>query len=316
MTKALFVLSLDTEIAWAEAGQLPNPLYRDRFDNYQTIVTRLIDLLDTYQIPATWAIVGALLLNHMDELDVAEPIYQWSDPQTTASALFYECAYDNPNWYHCHDILQQIQNADVSHEIGTHTFTHVYATDPATTSSIFSNQLSAVEKEFNKYGISLESIVFPRNQINYLDLLSQFNIIAYRGIEMNWYRTLPGLIKRIAHYLDRLLAITPPTYDIESLIARPNLVNVPSSQFLLHYDGIRDYIPTHSRVLQAKRGIDMAIRKKHLYHLWFHPHNLGSSDKMFIALEEILAYVVTLVRDDKIRVATMGQVARQLLGED
>lgn len=313
MGEATFVLSLDTEIAWADAGKLPQAIYKDRFNNYQAIVTRLIDLLDTYQIPSTWAIVGALLLNDMDELDVEEPVYAWSEPQLPSSALFHTLAYDNPGWYHYPQVLDLIQNAKVEHEIGTHTFTHVYADDPATTRSIFVSQLAAVKQDFEKYNLVATSIIFPRNEINYLDVLPPQSITAYRGIELNWYHQIPGQLNRAAHYLDRLLAITPPTYDVTKFVEDSKLINLPSSQFLLHYDGIRKWIPTYSRVLQAKRGINAAIKKKQLYHLWFHPHNLGSSDKMFDALEQILAYVATMRDQNKIKVMTMQQVANSIL---
>jgi len=313
MSDATFVLSLDTEIAWADAGKLPQSLYKDRFNGYQDIITRLIDLLDTYQIPATWAIVGALLLNDMNELDVEEPIYSWSEPQLSSSAIFHTLAYDTPHWYHYPQVLEFIQQANVEHEIGTHTFTHVYAEDPATTQSIFDSQLSAVKQQFADHNIVATSIIFPRNEIKYLEVLSQHGINAYRGVERNWYHQVPGQLNRIAHYLDRLLAITPPTYDIETLVVNSNLINLPSSQFLLHYDGIRNWIPTQSRVLQAKRGINSAIKKKELYHLWFHPHNLGSSEKMFTALEQILEYVAEMREQKKIKVKTMKQVADGIL---
>lgn len=313
MGDATFVLSLDTEIAWADAGKLPQTLYKDRFNNYHDIVTRLIGLLDTYQIPTTWAIVSALLINDMDELDVQEPVYSWSQPQLSSSALFHQFAYDNPGWYHYPQVLELIQNAAVEHEIGTHTFTHIYANDPATTQAIFANQLDAVRQDFEKHNVVATSIVYPRNEINYLEVLSQQGINAYRGIELNWYHQIPGQLNRAAHYLDRLLAITPPTYDVQQFIHDPNLINLPSSQFLLHYDGIRKWIPTFSRVLQAKRGINAAIKKKELYHLWFHPHNLGSSDKMFDALEQILAYVATMRDQNKIKVMTMKQIADTVL---
>ncbi len=283
-----FILSLDTEIAWGtDAVHLPR--YAHCFDHYPAILRRLIDLLDQYDMPTTWAVVGQLML-----------------PATDSHAENKQPTH----WYHAPYVLDWIRAAKTNHEIGTHTFSHIYTDEPATTQAVWEAELANCLRLHQQLGLPLRSIVYPRNQIKYLDTLSKYGIIAYRGIEGNRPRERRG----ITHLLNRALALPPPTYDLQSCKVNYKLVNLPASQFLLAYDGIRSRIPTASRVRQAHLGLEQAARKNELYHLWFHPFNLGTSARMFDALEQILKIVSTMREQGKIQVLTMEQTAREGLG--
>lgn len=97
--------------------------------------------------------------------------------------------------------------------------------------------------------MQLRSIVYPRNQIKYLDSLSKYGIVAYRGIEGNRERERRG----IAHLVNRVLAFSP-TYDLAACKVNDQLVDLPASQFLLAYDGIRGRIPTVSACSASPTG--------------------------------------------------------------
>jgi peptidoglycan/xylan/chitin deacetylase (PgdA/CDA1 family) len=284
----LFILSLDTEIAWGtNAASLPR--YAHCFDTYPDIIRRLIALLDSYEIPATWAVVSQLLLPADD---------------TRASK------HIPSHWYHAPYLLDALRGTQVKHEIGTHTFSHIYTHDAETTADVWRQELDAVAGLHREHGLVLRSIVYPRNQVAYTDTLNKYGIIAYRGIEQNWYGNRRGAF----HLLDRALGLPPPTYDPAALKVADKLVNLPASQFLMAYDGVRGKIPTASRVRQARFGLDQAVRRNHLYHLWFHPFNLGTSDKMFDALEQILQMVAHRRDAGQLRVMTMEGAAERILG--
>jgi len=287
-----FILSLDTEIAWGtDAPDLPR--YTHCFDNYRPIVRRLIDLLDAYEIPATWAVVGHLLL-----------------PEGDSRA---KKSLNPPGWYHAPDVIEWIWGAKTRHEIGTHTFSHVYTYEPEITREVWEAELRECVNIHRERGLQIRSLVFPRNQVKYLETLPQFGIIAYRGREQNWYQGLPKRLHRPVHLLDRTIGIQPPTYDLKTLKVNEQLVNLPSSQFLMAYDGIRGRIPTASRVRQARLGIEQAVKRGELYHLWFHPFNLGTSEAMFEALEQILRLVVARREKGELRVETMEGMADKAL---
>lgn len=291
----IFILSLDTEIAWGtDSGDLFR--YEDCFNNYRAIVRRLIAQLDEYQIAATWAVVGHLFLKKNDRRALN---------RTDGDAF--------TDWYHAPDVIQAIRGAQMQHEIGTHTFSHIYTNDREVTQEVWEDELKMCRAIHEENQLTIRSLVFPRNQVAYLDSLPKFGIIAYRGVEQSWYGGLPGLLKRPAHLLDRTLGLPPPTYDPMTLRVGEKLVNLPASQFLMAYDGLRGKIPTASRVRQARFGLERAARRNHLYHLWFHPFNLGTSEAMFEALAQILAEVRRRREAGDIRVMSMEQAAEWVL---
>jgi peptidoglycan/xylan/chitin deacetylase (PgdA/CDA1 family) len=288
-----FILSLDTEIAWG-TDSFDLPRCAPYFDAYPHLLRRLIDLLDQYHIPATWAVVGQLMLK----------------PDDKRSLIMASPGLDEIRWYHAPYVVEWIRAAKTPHEIGTHTFSHVYTDDPNTTQKLWEDELRDVVKLHRQLKLpSIRSIVYPRNQIKYLDTLPKYGIIAYRGIEGNRPRERRGL----AHLLDRALALPPPTYDLSACKTNDQLVNLPASQFLLAYDGLRGRIPTASRVRQARLGMEQAARKNELYHLWFHPFNLGTSPRMFEALEQILQIASALREQGKLQILTMEQAANKIL---
>ena len=288
-----FILSLDTEIAWGTDMQELFK-YAYCFEAYRVILRRLIDLLDQYNIPATWAVVGQLMLK----------------PDDKRSLIMASPELGMIEWFHAPYVVEWIRAAKTAHEIGTHTFTHAYTDDPEITPAVWENELRHVAKLHRELKLpTARSLVYPRNQIKYLDSLPKHGIIAYRGIEGHRARERRGL----AHLLHRALALLPPTYNLNACKVNDKLVNLPASQFLLAYDDIRSRIPTASRVRQARLGMEQAARRNELYHLWFHPFNLGTSPRMFEALEQILQIASAMRDQGKLQVLTMEQAARQIL---
>jgi peptidoglycan/xylan/chitin deacetylase (PgdA/CDA1 family) len=248
-------------------------------------------MLDAYEVPATWAVVGRLLL---------EPDGDRIPPREPSS------------WYYAPYLPELIGSAEVMHEIGTHTFSHTYADDPAVSVDVWREDLEAACRISGEYGLALRSIVYPRNQVRYTELLPDYGIIAYRGVERNWYQNRRGAL----HFVDRALGLPATTYGLADLKVSDRLVNLPSSQFLLAYDGVRQMIPTASRVRQACLGLRRAARLGEVYHLWFHPFNLGTSPRMFDALERILREVCRRRDSGDLSVLTMGDAAELVLRQE
>jgi peptidoglycan/xylan/chitin deacetylase (PgdA/CDA1 family) len=300
-----FILSLDTEIAWGTYSDLDGRA--PAFDDYPSLLKRLVQQLDIYEIPATWAVVGHLLLPKGERTTVPQPTYSFASQPDSARMQGRPA-----EWFYAPYLLDTIQSARVPQEIGTHTFTHVLADVPGVTRELFDEQLAEVVRVHTANGLPPpRSLVYPQNRIAHTDLLLKHGMITYRGPEPSWYRGMPGSARRIGHLLDRTLAVTPPTFTHSDCLHSDGLVNLPASQFLMSYDGVRGRIPTASRVMQAKRGLKQAIERDEIYHLWFHPFNLGSSDAMFEALSQILSEVWRLREGGVLLTRTMGDVAAE-----
>src|SRR5262245_21258700 len=82
MKRGVAVVSIDTELAWGDSHRRDGASGRT-YDREREIVTRLLDVLTRYEIPATWAVVGHLFLDHCDAVDgrphpdIVRPSYPW-----------------------------------------------------------------------------------------------------------------------------------------------------------------------------------------------------------------------------------------------
>jgi peptidoglycan/xylan/chitin deacetylase (PgdA/CDA1 family) len=274
-------------------------------------------LFDRYDIPATWAVVGHLMLERCvrNQQGIAHPdllphaYYSWFpldwycfDPCTTVESA--------PAWY-APDIVERIRCTRVRHEIGSHSFGHIYYGDPECTPSVAVADLDAALEAAARQGIALKSLVFPRNQVGHLDVLKRFGFRSYRGPEPPLIRTENRALQRAVHFLDQLLALPPRAVRAEETL--PGLWNLPGNHFFIARDGMRKMIPMASRVLKGKRGIAQAVETGGLYHLWFHPFNLNEdTEAMMSGLAAIFEYAHRMREQGLLEILTMDDYARRL----
>ena len=312
-----FVLSLDTELAWGTMDKGGFRTYRRHLERTRQNIESLLALLERYEIPATWAFVGHLLLDscrretagadpHPDVLTAQFPWYDrpWHhhDPAGDRQS--------DPFWYG-DDIFELVRKATPEHEVGCHTFSHLPLNDPAVSRDIAASQVRRCCELASDRGIQLESFVYPRNRVAHLDVLVQEGFTSYRGPERSWYGGLPGPAARAGHFAHRLFGFTPPVYH--NLQVNSGVVNIPASMFLMPPDGVRAMIPGRSRIRQAVRGLKSSARSGALFHLWFHPWNIGPSGAMLEWLDAIFGEVDRLRADGSLRVMTMGSLAEEVL---
>lgn len=316
-TCGTMVLSLDLELAWGMFDILSVGALEAQSLEERTQIKRLLGLLDRYEIPATWAVVGHLMLDSCTRdqegqahVEVSpHPRYSWFardwfcfDPCTRASLA--------PSWY-APDIVDWIRAAKVRHEIGSHSFAHIYYGDPECTSLVARADLQAAVDAAAKRNVVLNSFVFPRDQVGHLPVLKSCGLRTYRGGMPPLIPGARGSLRRVANLLDQLCARSPKPVKAEE--ALPGLWNIPGNHFFMARDGIRKYIPIASRVLKGKRGIDNAIKTGQLYHLWFHPFNLNvDSAAMFSGLEQIFSYACRMREEGRLNILTMEEYARHL----
>jgi len=314
----LFVLSLDTELAWGTFDERAFPRYRPHLERARGEIRRLLNLLEHYEISATWAFVGHLFLNQCERQepggdphpDVLTPQYAWYPYHWHAADPGSDRVAD-PHWYG-DDILDAVLAARPYQEIGCHTFSHIIMNDPAVTPAVVRSQLSKCLRLAAERDLQLRSFVFPRNEVAHLPVLSELGFSSYRGTQTSWYASFPGYLRPACHFVDRLLGLPPPTYPYPTIDSH-GLVNVPASMFFMPPDGIRRLIPGWSRVRQAIAGLRRAAQRGELFHLWFHPWNLGSSPDMVLWLEKVFQTVSAMRARGELRVVTMGELAAEIL---
>jgi hypothetical protein len=85
--------------------------------------------------------------------------------------------------------------------------------------------------------------------------------------------------------------------------------NLPGSMFYPPMDGVWRRLPLAARVRQAQRGIGAAVERRGLFHLWFHPFNLATSDALLEGLDAIFATVAARIGEGRLECRTMAETA-------
>ncbi len=298
------VISLDAELAWGfhDLEELPTMRIKQAREGW----LELLDLFEEFEVPATWAIVGHLFL---DECDGAHQnltsTNNWfsRDPGGTAT--------DTSNWFGP-DLIKSIQDATVDHDIGSHTFSHVVLGDETTTKEIARAEIRESKRIANEMDIDLQSFIFPRNRVAYREILAQNDFLTYRGNQpSNWYNDT--VFYPVGKFLSTISCCSPPL--INPSIDKHELVNIPASMYLFTFD--RPLGPFTKATLgdvivcRAKRGIDKAISKDGILHLWLHPNNITDSQDID-RMRQIIEYIDTCREENDLLVRTMDQIARQV----
>lgn len=278
------VISLDFEMRWGMHDKLGIDFdaYRENLENVRVVVPALLKLFSERKINATWACVGALGCQNWDDYFRRAP----SPPQYENSSLKVNARYAeiDPNGYlhFAPELLYEIHNT-AGQELGTHTFSHLYLREPGITAEDVQNDLIAFSELWHEmFGYSPISFVFPRNQVAFLSVIRSSSIHVWRGNEEAWHfncnevltnASLPRMLRLIeaVNPLVRRAAPLVGGMTRSSLFLRSNL-NRP--MWALHYKRIR------MELNQMKAG--------EIFHLWWHPHNLGSNVKCRLSRVEMV----------------------------
>jgi peptidoglycan/xylan/chitin deacetylase (PgdA/CDA1 family) len=303
------VVSLDAELVWGFHDFQDIPL--DRATKARDSWLELLDLFDALDLPATWAVVGHLLLEECSGDHVDHPAgEEWfaNDPG----------GRDGPDseWFG-RDLVDAIVDGDPAHDIGCHTFSHVDFREQNTTREVAEAELQRCLELADDYGLELESFVFPRNHVGHRDLLAETDFTCYRGLSPDrWYDETP--VRRTGKFATYALGATAPPIVVPE-VDEYGLVNVPASMYLFGFEGppsdALSAIGTDPVVRQVELGLERLLeREDGLLHLWLHPNNImtrSDSDRMREVARRITDY-----RDDHdVAVETMADVADRALDD-
>jgi peptidoglycan/xylan/chitin deacetylase (PgdA/CDA1 family) len=316
-----FVISLDFELHWGVRDQLTVANYKDNLLGVRNVVPCLLDLFSRYKVHATWATVGFLFFDSQEALISGCPRRQpqYSLPKLSPYRNLEEIGpNEEHDYYHfAPSLIRQIISSP-HQEVATHTFSHYYCLETGQNADDFHDDLAAAVRIARSFGVTLRSIVFPRNQVNaaYFEICRDLGLTAYRGNQKSWmYRAeaSDGRIKRAARLLDAYTLLSGHNGHIVDHKSSP-LVNVPASRFLRPYSPL---CPAASRLHIHRIRSDLSYAANHglVYHLWWHPHNFGvNTNENLAMLGAILDHFSKLRRDYGMESLTMLEASYRVLG--
>jgi peptidoglycan/xylan/chitin deacetylase (PgdA/CDA1 family) len=274
-------ISADFELNWAFRS-LPAE-QRDRLGSAERDnVPYILDLLAEFGIPITWATVGHLFLASC----ACEGEYAHRNmPRPPLNARWQGDWYKHdpctglghdPLWY-APDLVEQIIQAKVPHEVGSHSFSHIDFSPQTSDRELVKKEMEESLAAMAPFGLRFKSLVYPFNHMghSYHDLLHQYGVIAVR-------------------HRDEKVRLSYPERSPAGVYKIYESMNLRSSD---HYD-YRD---------KAELFIDHAVQHGMAYHLWFHP-----SDPRAVFQKEFCEILQIIQRQREagnVWVATMGSLA-------
>lgn len=298
-------ISIEIELGWGvvKYGALdklsPNREQETRY------LHRLLDACDTHNVPISFDIVGHLLLDSCDGHPDSPHDSGWWDDDP-------ESSIDEAPEFYAPDIADAIREADVDHELSTHTFSHIEG--DRVSDDVVNWELSKVTEAHRQAGHPTpSSIVTPRHRHISPDLLTEHDLTIQRTVPPN----APELSK--AELLLDIVRDSHPVRPPETIdgvtrtysksfgtLTTPMLARGQSSPHRL-FDAtplsLRQW--HHSRLLT--KSLQRTVAQDSYAHYWCHLYDLANSEQF----PQIEAFIEALGNTEEADVLTMAELNKQ-----
>lgn len=315
------VISLDFELMWGALDLwTPDGYGKSNIMGVRNAIDRMLKLFDKYDVHATFASVGFLMYEGKEELQCdfpdLKPLYTNEKLSPYVGTYINDIKNSDSRLYFAKDVILKLKGL-ANIEIGSHTFCHYFCWEEGQNISQFKADMVKSVNRAKFLGVELNSIVFPRDQVpeEYLDVCRDCGISAYRGIYQPYYKKPKNNFERILQRVVRLVDTYIPIMGSSSIpiekIVHTSITNVPASRFLRPYNK-KLRLFERMKINRIKGEIKYAAKNGELYHLWWHPHNMGANIEDNInQLENILEYYKTCSQKYGMKSYTMGEWSKQ-----
>jgi len=327
--KGVFMLWIDVELAWGRAHRRKINLQKLRKValNVRGVLDQIFVLLENYNIPVTWAILGHLLLDHcskndangLPHPDMPRPNYSWLkgdwyryDPCTDVE--------DDPAWYG-NDIVDKIvghvKDVETINDLGCHSFSHQLFGDPGCGEELARAEVErCIELMKERYGIVPGVFAFPRDYVGHVNALHDLGFTVFRDVPTKLYpcleleKTVSNRIKTFFSLFAQFLSyyfLVPP----HVVAPREVLPKLWAVSGCLAYSR-KPLIPLRLATWKAIKGVNKAIEEGKIFCMYTHLRDLGENGGVIADFEKILSYVDAKRKEGLLEVKTATKLVREL----
>jgi hypothetical protein len=262
-------LSVELELGWGSHMSSNYSRYSSRRTKESHYLEKLLAVCDEHDIPITFNLVGKLISErHLEEQDADFYPDGWWDDYKSADA-------DLARLFYAPDLIRAILDAEVDHELATHTLSHIMVDEVSP--ECFRYELEEVQKIYDEWGIEQPiSFVAPRHRQFDPDVLADQNIRVVRvpdpdqpspnSIISLWMLTRKHPIRE-PEVKDGLLytfSSSYPSLTYSGVLPKGQLESDPQFQ----------YIPVKLRQYLQQRylrdGVQRAAKQDSNAHFWTH----------------------------------------------
>ncbi len=314
-----FTISLDFELRWGIRDNPGEAGYADAILGGRRAIPQMLRAFEDHGVAATWATVGFLFAEDREDLIQHLPDMRpgYDNPQLSPYADLHDRVgqgeADDPLHFGL-SLIRQIEDTP-GQEIGSHTFSHFYCLEDGAGAEAFGADMAAAQAIARSKGITVQSLVLPRNQLNpdHLVAAQKAGITTFRGNPAaSFYQPRPRTEER-RHF--RALRLADSALPLTSTLATPvrdqatGLFDTPASRFLRPIRSTTSMLATLQR-RRITREMTQAARCGKNYHLWWHPHNFGRATEANMEnLRSILSHFKALRDTHGMQAMTMQQLA-------
>lgn len=287
----LFLVSLDFELLWGVYDHETKESFHKQIVDARRGVVELLKLFDKYDVHATWATVGLIFMDDHTELQKycpeIKPIYKRAE--LSAYSHFDQVGQNEEQdiYHYAGSLIRKILEYP-NQEIGSHTFSHYYCKECEDLDAFREDLKSAKRIAYDKYGMELSSLILPRNQFSKdcAQVAAELGFSSIRGNLNSVYED--------KNFLSRLIRIADTYFNVcgmkcyeKSKCIEKGFVNLRSSRFLRKYNKKLFFLEP-LKISCIKRQMYYAAKTGRIFHIWWHPHNLGNNLEEFLNQVEIL----------------------------
>lgn len=300
-----FTISLDFELYWGVRDKRTVVEYRQNLLGVWEIIPSILELFQKYDVHATWATVGFLFLENKKEFYENKPkiLPEYEERKLCPYTYFNgleSLDFSSNSFMSTHFAKKLIKKIALSpyQEIATHTYSHYYTREPISKIDAFENDLNTAVLLAENNDIEINSLVFPRNQIDNksFDVLKNVGIKVFRGNPNHWaYKdgeVEKTFLQRIYRFVDIYINLSGAHLSLP--IDIKGIKEVKNSMFFRSFSR-KFYFLEWLKMRRVKNAMTESAKNNKNFHLWWHPHNFGVNQKENLKnLEDVLKHFKVL----------------------
>lgn len=318
MSRGTFTISLDFELFWGVRANRELESYQDRLVAVYTVIPKMLALFQKYNIHVTWATVGFLFYDRIDDIKNDMPtilpkyINRDVDPYIYLDSLSPPYSKEFSKVHVAPNLISLIGSTQ-NQELATHTYSHLFTYEPLENRDAFISDIAKAIEVGERDGYHLKSLVFPRNQIDStsIESLESLNISTYRGNPTHWAysngdKPTKSSLLRLYRLIDTYINISG--YHTSKSIPTKGVMELKASMMLRPYFSKLSFLEK-LKINRIKKAMRYSAMNGENFHIWWHPHNFGKNqEKNLKNLEELLIYFKELNMEYGMLSLTMNEV--------
>ena len=261
--------------------------YRENLENVYHVIPSMLKMFSDRNLKATWATVGAIGLSSWEEyFDIAPSPPEYKNKKLQINAQYADI--DPKGKLHFAPNLVKMISETKGQELGSHSFSHLYFREEGVVVNDFIADSKTIKTLWEeRYKVSPLSLVFPRNQVAFTSEFDNCGLKCWRGNEDIWYHETNtsitnNLSAKTFRFVDSINPWRRRSVKVEGANIRSSMFirfNLPEPLWKLH-------------VLRLKNELH-TISSNNVFHIWWHPHNLGDNMPLRLHRLEIILDMVS-----------------------